>query len=335
MGRWLKLAIGLAITAVFLWLLVRGLDIETLGHALTGLSFPFLLLALFFLAAGYSLRIVRWWLMLRALEPSLPFKSCVWPFLTSIAVNNVLPFRVGDAFRVLGFRQQLRSPATRVLGTMIIERALDLLTLLGFFFVGLLGLPSGSFPESFVSGAIWLTGLSFGGAFILILLTPWLDRIINHIATHSFFASRDLTDAMIKHGGHFIEALRLVRSPTRLLTLLGLSVLTWTFEGAVFATVAVAVHATVDPLGPWFSLGTGTLATLIPSSPGYVGTFDFFAAQGLEAYGATPEASVAFALTVHAVLWVPLTTVGLFYLIIHGKRFWAIKSPSTPTTFKE
>ena len=44
---------------------------------------------------GYTVRIIRWWWMLRALEPSLPLTACVWPFLTSIAVNNVTPFRVG------------------------------------------------------------------------------------------------------------------------------------------------------------------------------------------------------------------------------------------------
>jgi uncharacterized membrane protein YbhN (UPF0104 family) len=111
--------------------------------------------------------------------------------------------------------------------------------------------------------------------------------------------------------------------------------MTWGFEGAVFATVAAAVSAGVDPLGPWFSLGTGTLATLIPSSPGYFGTFDYFAALGLVAYGADPEISVAFALTVHTVLWLPLTVAGLGYLTVHGTRFWAIKPAAASVTSKE
>jgi glycosyltransferase 2 family protein len=186
-------------------------------------------------------------------------------------------------------------------------------------------MPSGVFPESFVVAATWLAALSITAVLVLILLTPWLGRIIHRFSAHQFFASRDWSETVMNHGSYFIRALGLMRSPSRLLGLLGLSVLTWTFEGAVFATVAAAVNATASPLGPWFSLGTGTLATLIPSSPGYVGTFDYFAAQGLAAYGAAPEVSVAFALTVHAVLWAPLTAAGLLYLILYGKRFWAIK----------
>ncbi|KPK48900.1 MAG: hypothetical protein AMS22_14540, partial [Thiotrichales bacterium SG8_50] len=78
-----------------------------------------------------------------------------------------------------------------------------------------------------------------------------------------------------------------------------------------------------------------TLATLIPSSPGYVGTFDYFAAQGIAAYGAAPEVSVAFALTVHAVLWAPLTAAGLVYLVLHGTRFWATQPSPASVTNKE
>ena len=333
--RWLKLVIGIAVTAVFLWLLVRGLDIDALERAFARLSIPFLVLALAFLAAGYTSRIVRWWWMLRTLEPSLSFRACIWPFLTSIAVNNVMPFRAGDAFRVFGFRRQLRSPVVRVLGTLVIERVLDLIILLGFFFLGLIGLPAGAFPERFVVAATWLAGISIVAVLALILLTPWFDRIIRRIAAHPFFVSRNLSGAILNHGVHFIGALALMRLPSRMLVLLGLSVLTWAFEGAVFATVAASLHATVRPMGYWFSMATGTLATLIPSSPGYVGTFDYFAAQGLAAYGASSEVSVAFALIVHVVLWVPLTVAGLLYLVLHGTRFWAMKPRTTSALSKE
>ncbi len=55
----------------------------------------------------------------------------------------------------------------------------------------------------------------------------------------------------------------------------------------MFATVAWSLRTDASPLGPWFALSTGTLATLLPSSPGYVGTFDYFAMLGLVAYGAS------------------------------------------------
>lgn len=335
MVRWLKLSVGLAITVAFLWLLLRGLETQALANTFKSLSIPFLLLALIFLAADYTVRIVRWWWMLRVLDPSLSLGACVWPFLTSIAVNNVMPFRAGDVLRVFGFRRQLRAPAARVLGTLVIERLLDLAMLLGIFFLGLLGLQPGVFPESFVVAMTWLAGFSISGVLVLVLLMPWLDRIVQRIAAHSFFHRRNASENILKFGDRFISALGLLRLPSHLFVLLGFSVLIWTLEGALFVTVAVAVNATSSPLGPWFSLSTGTLATLIPSSPGYVGTFDYFTARGLAAFGAAPEVSVVFALTVHAVLWAPLTAAGLGYLVMKGALFWNVKPNTAPGTDKE
>ena len=106
--RWLKLSIGFAVTAGFVWLLAREVDLDALGQAFAGLSVSTVLFALAFLAAGWALRIVRWWWMLRPLAPSLPLGVCAGPFLAGMAINNVAPLRAGDALRVLGFRRQLR-----------------------------------------------------------------------------------------------------------------------------------------------------------------------------------------------------------------------------------
>ena len=319
-ARRLKLSIGLAATAGFVWLLAREVDLEALGRAFAGLSVSTVLLALAFLAAGCALRIVRWWWMLRALEPTLPLGACAGPFLAGMAVNNVAPFRAGDALRVLGFRRQLRAPAMAVAGTLVVERVLDVAVLTGILFLGLLGLPDGAFPRDFVVTAASLAGAGIVAILALPLLVPVPGRFRERLPGRRFLAGRRWAQAVVRHGTHLAEALRLARTPRRMLALLGLSAAAWACEGAVFATMAAAIGAGAEPMGPWFSLAAGTLATAIPSTPGHVGTFDWFAAQGLEAYGASAEVAIAFALTVHAVLWVPLTAVGLFCLLARGIR---------------
>jgi uncharacterized membrane protein YbhN (UPF0104 family) len=332
-SRWVKPVFGVVVTCAFAWLLLHYVDVAGLTAAFANLSAPWLLLALAFLAAGYVVRIIRWWWMLRALEPDLDLSACIWPFLTSIAVNNTVPFRAGDALRVFGFRRQLRSPPMRVLGTLVVERLLDLLALLAFFFVGLLGLPQGAFPETFVTIAVWLAGGSLGGVMTLILLAPWLPNLVRTLADRPAFAARGWSDAIHRLGINLVEALGVLGAARRLVALLGLSLLTWAFEGAVFATVAIAFDTGATPIGPWFALATATLATLLPSSPGYVGTFDYFAVLGLAAYGASQAAALAFALTVHAVLWVPLTALGLGHLLLRGERIW--RSPASASLSTE
>ena len=319
--RWLKLAIGLAATVGFGWLLAREVDFAAVARAFAGFSLSTGLLALAFLAAGYGVRIVRWWWMLRALEPALPLGACAGPFLAGMAVNNVAPFRAGDALRVLGFRGQLRVPTMAVAGTLVVERLLDVAVLTGFFFLGLLGLPDGAFPRGFVVAAASLAGASIVAILALPLFLPLLGRLREFLLGRRALAGRRWAQAVSKHGADLAGALALVRSPKRFSTLIGLSALAWICEGAMFATVAAALAPGGALFGPWFALATGTLATVLPSSPGYFGTFDYFAAQGLAAYGASPGVSGAFALIVHAVLWVPFTVVGLLYLLYRGMRF--------------
>ena len=326
-GRWsaqqiAKLALGLVISAGFLWLLAHGVDIEKLRRVFTSLSLTSIAIAVLCVATGYFFRVVRWWWMLQTLDDELPLSACVWPLLSSLAVNNVLPFRAGDALRVFGFRRQLRSPAVRVLGTVIVERVFDLATLRTIFVIGLQGLAPGAFPAHFVVLASWLAGLTVAALLVLIFLTPWLEALTHRFARQDFFVRRDLDGLIREHGEHFAAALGVVRSIPRLLALAGLSSLVWLFEGLVYVTVAAAIDAVAGAPGAWFSLASGALATLIPSAPGYLGTFDYFAALGLQAYGATVETSVAFALIVHTVLWLPATVVGLAYLAFSGGRSW-------------
>jgi hypothetical protein len=86
----------------------------------------------------------------------------------------------------------------------------------------------------------------------------------------------------------------------------------------MYACVAWSLHVGGSVVAPWFAAATGTLATLIPSSPGYVGTFDYFAILGLTAFGAHRIAATAFAMVVHLMLWLPVTVVGAAFLVVPG-----------------
>ena len=257
--------------------------------------------------------------MLRALEPDLGLSRCVGPFLASVAVNNVLPFRAGDVLRVVGFRDQLRSPPMRVLGTVVVERILDVAVLLGVLLVGLVGVADANMPAALAGWAAWLFVLCVGATVGLVWLAPQLVGL-RHRDPRGWYArlAGRWWPAVAEQLGHLGDALVGVRNIRRALVLVGLSILAWVFEGAMFVVVAVAFGTDYSSGAPWLSLASGTLATLIPSAPGFVGTFDYFAAQGFSAYGSPMGQAVAFAVTVHALLWVGLTLVGAPFAILRA-----------------
>ncbi len=322
-NRWLRPVLGFFVAAAFVYLAFGRLEWAEVEAALTSAAPGPLLLALAALAGGFSVRIIRWWWMLRALEPDLPLSSCVRPFLVSLAVNNTVPLRAGDLVRAFGFRDDLRSPPMRVLGTLVIERILDLFVLLALFFAGLLGVAAGAFPPAFVTTGVILGAFCLGGILVLVLAPTRMQALVMHILGSRMLRDRPWAGRAGALVEQLLGGLSLLQSPLRALQLLGMSLLAWTLEGAMFASAAWSLHTEASPLGPWFSLATGTLATLIPSSPGYVGTFDYFAMLGMMAYGASRTGAAAFALLVHLILWLPVTLVGaLFFLAPRGRTAW-------------
>lgn len=318
LSRWIRLLLGIAVTGVFLYLAVRRVDLASVVRA--GSEFPWFALvpALALLTVEYGLRCVRWWWMLRICNPSIRLRSCVWPLLVSVGVNNVTPFRAGDALRVFGFRKELGTPVAQLLGTMIVERLLDVTVLLLFLLVGLLQLDSAQIPPLYGHTATLVLMVALCFWLVVIVGKRPLERIALRLCRSRIFPSRRAQAE--HHIGQFLATLSIVRTPRRFIGFLAISLAIWSCDGAIFAAVAHELGYGGRPFGPWFSLATATLSTLVPSSPGYVGTFDFFSMVGLAAFGGTRAVSGAFALIVHAILWVPLTLVGILYFVLPMAR---------------
>jgi glycosyltransferase 2 family protein len=314
----LRTVVGLCIAAAFLWLAFGRVDWSSIATVLNEATPGPLVLGLLALAAGFFVRIVRWWTMLRALEPAVPLGSCARPFLLSLALNNTMPLRAGDVVRAVGFREALRSPAMRVVGTLLIERVLDLFVLVVLFFTGLLAVPRGVIPQPFVTAAALLGGVALIALLVLVFSPNVLRALADRVASSRLLRERSATPKLREAAHRLVDTFALIRSPIRAIQLLSLSVLAWLLEGSMYACVAWALHVGGSLVAPWFAAATGTLATLIPSSPGYVGTFDYFAILGLTAFGAHRTAATAFAMVVHLVLWLPVTVVGAAFLVMPG-----------------
>jgi uncharacterized protein (TIRG00374 family) len=315
--------VGLIIAAAFVSLLARRVNWQEVERVLAGADWRLLVVALLALTADMGMRITRWWLMLRTMEPALPLSSCIRPFLASLALNNTVPLRAGDVVRVFGFRRTLRAPTAHVVGTLVLERLLDLLVLLAILFICLLGI-SDVFPRSFLLGA----GLAGSAALVALAVLTFFPMAITRglqLLVRRLFGGRKWAPAASRAVAQLTDSVALLRHPGQAARLLGLTLLAWLLEGAVFASVISSLHIETGWAAAGLSLGAGTLATLLPSSPGYVGTFDYFAALGLTAYGVTPVAATAFALLVHLVLWVPVTCVGLALLLI--RRPGSVSAP--------
>ncbi|MBI1370488.1 MAG: flippase-like domain-containing protein [Planctomycetes bacterium] len=305
---------------LFAYMAFGRIDWHKTGAALAQASIVPLIAALALLSMDFTLRVLRWWWMLRKFDDALPAKVCFAPFMSSIAANNVLPLRAGDVLRIVGFRHAIRAPAMRILGTMLIERLLDLFTLIAIFFACLHGVTGESIPPAFVTAASVIALAAIAAMILLVASERLILRLVRRLEGAAGVQQRPWALRGLQWFEQVLATLMIFRSPGTLLTLIALSACAWLLEGGVFYCIALSLHLDVAAAGAWFSMSTGTLATLIPSSPGYVGTFDYFALQGIMAFGAKPDPAAAYTLLCHAAIWLPPTGAGGLFLALPRLR---------------
>lgn len=308
----LRLGLGVAVAALFIWLTLRHIDGARIAAAMRGARLDLLAAALAVMCVGYACRIVRWQTMLLRANPALRAIDCAGPLMASFAANNVLPFRAGDLMRAFVFNDRLGTTPGSVLATLLVERLLDLLMV-----ILLLGAGLAMFQldiSRYVSLGVPLLLLGAAAILVVLLFPQVLQPVLRGLES---LAGRLPAAAKVQ-----LELRKVTDTLTQLAggstmpRLLGWSAGVWLIEGAVYWLVAKSVSGMAAAHGAWLAVPVGSLATLIPSTPGYVGTFDYFTAQAMVVVGNELTVAAAFAFLVHMVLWLPGTVVGGLYLAL-------------------
>jgi hypothetical protein len=312
-GAALKLALGLAISALFLYALLAAVPLGRVLEALAAARGEWIAAALLAIASGYALKIVRWTMMLRSLGAAPRVGQAATAFLGAVAFNNVLPFRAGDVLRVVAFERLTGVPPSGQVGTLILERLLDLLVLMTILFASLTFWQADVLDETLLGG-LRIAAAATAAAILLFIAAPRPLKRIVRWSEARLPRLRGVGEALLR----LSDAVHALSRPTFLLKATALSLVAWLFEGAAFYAVGRALGVAASPEAALLALGVGTLSTIIPSSPGYVGTFHYFTAKVIAGFGATSAAAAAYAILIHALLWLSTTASGFLLLALSG-----------------
>lgn len=312
-SRTLRLFIGVAISAVFIWLALRGLHLPDVWVSLRSADYVWLIpsIAVYFLAVWA--RTWRWDYLLRPIK-QISLRRLFPVVVIGYMGNNVYPFRAGEVLRAVVLRQQENVPVSSSLATIIVERVFDGLVMLLFVFVAL---PFAPLPSDNIRFVVVLGSVLFFGALLVFFavaavparfmrLTEW---IVNRFVPHRLRAP------LLGFAERFVEGLLCLRDPRNLLMIFLTSVVIWLLETVKYWFVMHAFDFTVSFFALMLMNGVVNLATTLPSAPGYIGTFDGPGIAVLTLYGVDPAIATAYTLTLHAALWLPITLLGLYYML--------------------
>ncbi len=307
-----KIWLGLVVSVVFLAFALQGLDLAHFWQALKGANYWWVLpgIAIYFVTV--LARTWRWHYMLRHIKRIATMR--LFPIVViGYMGNNVYPVRAGELLRSYVLRRKEGVPMSASLATVVLERLFDGLVMLFFVFATL---PFAPLPTAY---RLLVIGFSivFGVALLLFFFVAARPERIGRV--YAMLVDR-LLPSSLRPRVHslfdrFIIGLQSLRSPREMAMIFLTSTAIWLGETTKYWFVMHAFPFEVSFPVLMLMTAVVNLFTTIPSTPGYVGTFDAPGIAILTQFGVPQAIAAGYTIVLHVALWLPITLLGALYML--------------------
>lgn len=306
---WINLGLSIVLIALGIWYLADKVSLEEIVHALLLAKPLYILLGVLIVFATLLLKAWRWHLMFLTPDDSPRFAPWFWALALGQYVNLIVPFmRLGEIARIYALNRQTDIPMARSLGTLVVEKVLDMIM---FALTIALLLPLVILPEIIGEPGWVLWILPLGALLVLYLLaykTALVARFFNALADK--FPTR-FGKRLLRWSISGLEGLAALRSH-RLSLLLVLSSL---FIALLSVLLPYVLFLAFDLSLGWVSAAlihvAVTIAATPPSTPGKIGVINGVVAFVLISLGLADEAIVvSYSIIFYLVAVVPQITLG-------------------------
>lgn len=323
MTGYLKHVLILLVTLALVALFLRQADLAAVARELSRAHPGGVALALLASVGTFVFRTFRWqYLLLPA--GHVPFAPALRATIIGFGANAMLPGRVGEVVRPYLLARDARLDPTATFATIVLERALDVITLLLLFAltVALLD-PQFVVTDGQTWRAVQLGGLvaaaaALTGLAVAFVFAGHAERVERLTARLTRRLPARVGHVAVKVVGAFGRGFAVLRSPAAL----GLA-FAWSL--AVWVSIALTTWAMARAFGlplPW--VGTFTVLMFMAvgvsvPTPGAVGAFHESVRLALVSlYAADNDRAVAYAVALHALSFIPVSLVTVWLVAREG-----------------
>ena len=329
----LKYALLLALSGALMVYAVRGQDLSRIGHYIATANYWWLSFTLTLSALGYFSRAYRWQMQLTASKYSVPYWPVYHAMMVGYLANIVLP-RMGEVIRCSVLRRTSGVPVQVALGTVVTERVIDVLVLLGLLgavllvdfntfwsFVNVQVL--GGRYEALARNRTPLLIAAVIGGMLLLTVAYALFRNLERLRQNAFFNKAILFVKGLLAG--VFSVLKLEKKGVFLLHTL----FTWTVYYLMdyLAFFCFPETYNLDMRAGLAVLTFGAFGMAAPVAGG-IGPFHVMVQGILLVYGVSKEAGIAYALVVHG-------AQTLLVVVMGGISFIAVAAADKGSVFTE
>ena len=297
----LRATLGIGISLIAGWILLQSVDLGAALDVLADADPRWVLVMVGTVAIDVGSRGARWRALLAPIKVLRYLRVLGYTYIGYLA-NNVLPARLGELVRSHALGEGEGISRTTVLGTVVVERVVDTVIVVGLAALSVVVLSvRGIMTSAVLLGAAFVALLVLGlGLAMALHRLPGADRVV------AFFSR---WPRIVDLARRLREGLAVVGRPRTLLAALAFSALAWTASTgtALAGGQAVGIELTLAQAA---LLTSGVaLVTIVPSGPGYLGTFELTAVSIATQFGIDPDEAFAMALLIHAMI-LGITSIG-------------------------
>jgi len=284
------LAIGL------LYFSVRGIDWREVARTVVKANLAYLAAAATLFSGTLLLRAVRWRILLNA-HGTVDVPTAFWATAAGYFGNNFLPARAGELVRTVMVSSQSKLDKAYVLATALSERAADAAAVMMIGALALLTLPVR--PGWLANAATPAAILGLTAASMLVVL-PWLESAAKSLLDRAplpLVFRRTLVSVVEQA----LRGIRTFHDAVRLLKFAGLTVIIFSIDALGTVVGGAALGLSIPIVVAFLLIAALSLGSVLPSTPGYVGIYQFVAVAVLTPFGFSRTDAIAFILVAQAV----------------------------------
>jgi len=300
-----------------MYLAFKQVDFASLYEGITQIRVSLIIVTVAGMLFSVYIRAWRWQVILKPTETykvSTLYESAMIGYFG----NSVLPFRMGELLRSYALSIHGKAGYSKIFGTVLLERVLDLL---GLVAVIIIFLPF--FPVSAGVNSILII-ISIVTILIFIFITFFgnlVEKIIHWMAEFRIFQSKwGKKILIIVH--QLVMGVLSIRETKQSMLLIFQTILLWLIYYVYMWICFVAIGIPMGWSGIGIVLIMTTLSISIPAAPGYIGTYHAVAVYTLVSmFGVALTEAQTFAVVVHAVGYLPFIVFGAYYFFKNSIHF--------------
>lgn len=325
-----RLIIGCLIGLAFLYLAGRKVDFHLMWEALTRVHYGFVLLAVPVIFFSHFLRALRWRYLMIPIK-SVDVASLFSALLIGYMANILMPAHLGELLRayVLGKKREVSASST--FATIVVERIIDVFALLLLMVFAILLFPFPAWINTAGYAMLIGTVLLFA---ILILVKKYFPFFERFLRVFLQPLPKSMQEKLERGIRSFVLGIVPLRGGWDYLVVAVLSVVIWACYGFIIHLVLNAFDFVSLYHLPWSTslivLVITTIGVVVPSSPGYVGTYHWLCQVSLAMFSVPADPALSFAILTHGVNFLPVLIAGLILAYYEGVEIFRVDNKSAP-----